>query len=105
MRKSLETVLEQCHGCYWFTGSGCAFDSHLMVGACAYRYVRMVDEKEIPLGKRLKVLFFGKARLFNRRGLEYYLARCPVHGYYVTYPQGYRQELRCPMCILESFRK
>ena len=34
--------------------------------------------------------------------LPFYKTRCPVHGEYVTYPQGYSQRLPCPRCQLEA---
>jgi len=88
--------IEECKGCYWYRNGKCVFG--IIVPGCAHRYVRMV--KNVSLGLKLKVLLFGKARVFERNGLQYYLAKCKKHGYYITYPQGYQRELRCPICLL-----
>lgn len=29
---------------------------------------------------------------------SFFFARCPLHGYYVDYPHGFKLNLKCPVC-------
>ena len=37
-----------------------------------------------------------------RSALPFYLARCPKHGFYESYPQGYSRRLICSRCLEEE---
>jgi hypothetical protein len=37
--------------------------------------------------------------LAYRNDLDMYLTYCPDHGYFLDYPHGYRQIVRCPKCM------
>ena len=54
---------------------------------------------DVSLGRRVTILFLGKAYAFNVGEMEFYYSKCGKHGYYVTYEQGFDHELRCPACI------
>lgn len=48
-------------------------------------------------------LALGKLRMENWKGeANFYLFKCPVHGYQVTYKSGYFDELKCNPCLREE---
>jgi len=78
--------------------------------------VQVIDEhfglKEIhPSTKEWIILniFRGSVYLFNRKKqgwsgeLPFYLSKCHIHGYYITYKQGFHESLYCPKCTEDFF--
>jgi hypothetical protein len=48
-------------------------------------------------------LELGKLRMENWKGeANFYLFKCPVHGYQITYSSGFLYELKCIPCIREE---
>lgn len=48
-------------------------------------------------------LELGKLRMENWKGeASFYLFKCPVHGYQVTYMSGYSDALKCVSCVREE---
>lgn len=48
-------------------------------------------------------LNLGRLRMENWKGeANFYLFKCPVHGYQVTYKSGYFDELKCIPCLREE---
>ena len=48
-------------------------------------------------------LELGKLRMENWKGeASFYLFKCPVHGYQVTYMSGYFDALKCIPCLREE---
>jgi hypothetical protein len=37
-----------------------------------------------------------------RDKIPFYLIKCPIHGYQLSYPSGYHEALICPKCIIET---
>jgi len=64
---------------------------------------RIVKKEEIPLWKRILIRLLGKYPAFKADpygyGItEYFYSYCSKHGYYIDYPHGYYEKLRCPAC-------
>ena len=56
----------------------------------------IVERLRLRLGLRVYV---GHRRLPGWRApLPFYAFTCPKHGVVESYPQGYRETLRCPRC-------
>jgi hypothetical protein len=34
-----------------------------------------------------------------KKSLPFYIIRCPIHGYQLSYPSGYNHILLCPKCV------
>jgi hypothetical protein len=34
-----------------------------------------------------------------KRSLPFYILKCPVHGYQLSYPHGFNDVLLCPKCV------
>jgi hypothetical protein len=48
-------------------------------------------------------LELGKLRMENWKGeASFYLFKCPVHGYQITYMSGYFDALKCIPCLREE---
>ena len=66
---------------------------------------------ELSFGKRIIFQLFGRVRINDRVLREggppvpHYLARCKVHGPYVSYAGGHGEWLRCPTCFHISQEK
>ena len=98
-----------CEDCRWFKDGKCAFQipGHLLP-TCSHKHVRMVDRKELSLIQKIRIRLLGPKKAFNvvvnkEKGepLEYYYAYCKKHGYFISRPEGWEKELRCPLCWLE----
>jgi hypothetical protein len=37
-----------------------------------------------------------------KRNLPFYIIKCPIHGYQLSYPSGYNDVLICPKCVGSS---
>jgi hypothetical protein len=37
-----------------------------------------------------------------KKSLPFYVLRCPIHGYQLSYPNGYNDILICPKCVGSS---
>lgn len=46
----------------------------------------------------LKLALFGRSRLCEYEGLDYYTFRCPVHGLVIDHARGYGRYLDCCYC-------
>jgi len=67
---------------------------------------KLVNAKDVGAFVRLKIFLFGKALAFKENtyghgDISYYYRRCPRHGYFIDYPHGWKEELRCPKCEKE----
>jgi hypothetical protein len=69
-----------------------------------------LNQFEMPalsLRQRLTLRITGRVflRYERRKGwlgsLPIYLAKCPVHGYFIDYPHGENDRLDCPQCFEE----
>jgi len=65
--------------------------------------------QNLSLSQRIRLRIIGEIflRMEKREGwtnpLPIYLVRCPKHGLFETYPQGFDDKLRCPSCLQELF--
>ena len=65
----------------------------------------------IKLLERLKIQLQGhivvgqEQRDGWKESAEFYMFKCPVHGYVKNYVKGYGKRLECPECLLEMKKK
>lgn len=64
--------------------------------------------EKYSLWKRFVVWAYGRAKLEKRQlpGWKapsmFYVAKCPLHGYFEDSLHGYREYMNCPECLKES---
>ena len=71
------------------------------------KYASTGEILQVKLTWRIKIELatWGRSHIEDRGLPEFYnatplyLARCKDHGYYIDYPHGHAQILRCPGCF------
>lgn len=74
------------------------------------KYARTGEILQVKLTwkRRLALAIDGRAHIEDRGPPEFlastphYLALCGRHGYYIDYPHGNAEVLRCPGCFLDE---
>ena len=67
--------------------------------------------KQIKLLERLKIQLQGhiSVGLEKKNGwkepVEFYMFKCPIHGYVKNYVKGHDKRLECPECLIEMKEK
>lgn len=70
----------------------------------------MTVKMDLNLWQKLVLRITGKVYVGHQQhegwtgSLPHYILECPVHGRFMTYPQGYSGRLECPVCRDESRR-
>ena len=67
--------------------------------------------KHIKLLERLKIQLQGhisvgqEQRTGWKEPAEFYMFKCPIHGYVKNYVKGHDKRLECPECLIEMKEK
>ena len=62
---------------------------------------------KLSLNQRIHLKIFGHAFVETKphtttgKNIDYYVVRCEKHGLQVTSPEGHKNKLFCPECLLE----
>ena len=51
---------------------------------------------------KIIVFLHGHQFIYELEKKEYYLFKCPKHGYKINYPKGYDERLECDKCLEDS---
>lgn len=51
---------------------------------------------------KIIIFLFGHQFIYELEKKEYYLFKCPEHGYKISYLKGYNERLECGECLEKS---
>ena len=67
--------------------------------------MNLIDSLNLSFSQRLKLRIFGSVYVEHRKtnswnkALPHHIAKCKIHGYFIDYPHGRAEDLRCPECM------